>query len=251
MSIDVRVDTSELNGLVRQLRKLNERGISFATGRATNNVAFKIRDEWRQQSQQVFDRPTRLTQNSVLVRRATRQNPQARVFIRDQAAKGTPPATYLQEQALGGTRRMKRTDRALQAAGVLPQGFVAVPGQGIQLDAHGNMRATEIRRILKAVQASKASSGNDVERKTRRGPAVFALSAPRGKLPPGIYLRTADGIKPLMVFVRAGRYRAIFDIFEHARRVMSREAVPEMRKAVTVEIERALAKAAQAKAGGA
>ena len=44
MSIDVRVDTSELNGLVKQLERLNARGISFATQRATNNVAFKVRD---------------------------------------------------------------------------------------------------------------------------------------------------------------------------------------------------------------
>ena len=120
MSIDVRVDTSELQGLVKQLRSLNERGISFATGRATNNVAFKIRDGWKSRAQQVFDRPTRFTANSVLVRRATKANPIARVFLRDEAGNGIAPQVYLQQQVLGGERRLKRSEVALEVVNFDP-----------------------------------------------------------------------------------------------------------------------------------
>ena len=246
MSIDVRVDTSELNGLVRQLKGLNERGISFATGRATNNVAFKIRDGWKSMAQQVFDRPTRFTINSVLVRRATRANPHARVFIRDQAGAGIAPEVYLQQQVLGGERRLKRSEVALQALGVLPPGFRAVPGKGLRLDSSGNVPG----RAMKAIIDQLNKGGNTGDR------GVFALSAPRGKLLPGVYRRRQKGkqersVTPLLIFVRSPRYAARLEIFDFARDVMRRESVPEFRAALTAEIERALAKAARSAGTGA
>lgn len=243
MSIDVRIDTSELQALVKQLEGLNARGISFATGRATNNVAFKIRDGWKEKSKQVFNSPTRFTENSVLVRRATKANPIARVFFRDEAGDGIAPQVYLQQQVLGGDRRLKRSEVALRSLGVLPSGFRAVPGNGLRLDRNGNVPGRTMKAILD--ELSKPPNTGD------RG--IFALRAPRGKLLPGIYRRRYDGrreiarfVIPLLIFVRNPRYTARLPIFDFARDVMRREAVPEMRKAVTAEIERALAKAARA-----
>lgn len=254
MSIDVRVDTSELDGLVKRLQRLNARGISFATKRATNNVAFKVRDAWKTKAAQVFDRPTPFTRNSVLVQRAgtfrsasgfTGTGTEvARVFIRDEAA-GIAPQVYLQAQVLGGERRLKRSERALQARGLLPPGHVVVPGQGAKLDSYGNVRAGQITRILSALQASNDAGQNQTPRsKARRGAGViFALPAQHGRLLPGVYERKGREIKPLLIFVRGARYRPRFDIFQYAADVVRREAVPEMRKQVVSEIERALARA--------
>ena len=253
MSIDVRVDTSELQALVKQLEGLNARGISFANQRATNNVAFKVRAEWMRKAGEVLDRPRPFTRNAMLVRKASRSNPVATVFVRDEASGGIAPAVYLQQQVLGGQRRMKRSDRALQAAGLLPPGFVALPGAGITLDSNGNIRASQIKRILAAVRANQSSAGGSkpAQQKQRRGVAVFALAEQHGKLRPGVYERRGRDIKPLLVFLRAGRYQPRFDIFEYARDVLQREAVPEYRAALTAEIERALAKAARATGTGA
>lgn len=246
MSIDIRVDTRELQGLVTQLKALNERGVSFATGRATNNVAFKIRDGWNEKAQQVFDRPTRFTQNSVLVRRATRANPFARVFIRDQAGNGIPPEVYLQQQVLGGERRLKRSEVALQSIGVLPAGFRAVPGQGLRLDSSGNVPGRTMKALIDELQ----KGGNTGDR------GVFALPAPRGKLLPGIYRRRQKNarerfVTPLIIFVRSPRYVKRLEIFDYARDVLQREGPAEFRSALTAEIERALAKAARAAGNGA
>jgi hypothetical protein len=264
VSIDVRVDTSELNGLVKQLERLNARGISFATQRATNNVAFKVRDAWKTKAAQVFDRPTPFTRNSVLVQRAgTFRSPGrfagtgtelARVFIRDEAA-GITPQIYLQQQVLGGERRLKRSERALQSIGVLPSGFFVVPGQGAKLDNSGNVRAGQITRILSALRANNDPGQNQTERsagRARRANAavIFALPAPRGRLLPGVYERRGRAITPLLIFVRGARYRTRFDVFQYAREVVQREARPEMEKQVVSEIERALAKAARAAGNG-
>jgi hypothetical protein len=238
--IQVRIDTRELDGLVKQLERLNERGISFATGRATNNVAFKIRDGWKERAAEVFDRPTRFTSHSALVRRATRANPFARVFIRDEAGEGIAPQVYLQQQVLGGERRLKRHESALRSMGLLPTGFRAVPGNGLRLDRHGNVPGRTIKAILD--ELSKAPNTGD------RG--LFALRAAHGKLLPGIYRRRQKRagerfVTPLIIFVKAGRYTPRLEIFDYARDVMRREAVPEFRAALTAEIERALAKAAR------
>lgn len=264
MSIDVRVDTSELQGLVKQLERLNARGISFATQRATNNVAFKVRDAWKAKAAQVFDRPTPFTRNAVLVQRAGTFRSSsgftgtgtevARVFIRDEAA-GITPQVYLQQQVVGGERRLKRSERALQAAGVLPAGFFVVPGEGVKLDNFGNVRPGQITRILSALRASNDPGQNQTERSAARrrrsnAAVIFALPAPRGRLLPGVYERRGRAITPLLIFVRGARYRPRFDIFQYAREVVQREAVPEMRKQVVSEIDRALAKAARAAGNG-
>ena len=265
MSIDIRVDTSELQGLVKQLERLNARGISFATQRATNNVAFKVRDAWKTKAAQVFDRPTPFTRNAVLVQRAGTFRSSsgftgtgtevARVFIRDEAA-GITPQIYLQQQVVGGERRMKRHERALQAAGVLPAGFFVVPGEGVKLDNFGNVRPGQITRILSALRASNDPGQNQTERSAARrrrsnAAVIFALPAPRGRLLPGVYERRGRAITPLLIFVRGARYRPRFDIFQYAREVVQREAVPEMQKQVVSEIDRALAKAARAAGNGA
>ena len=265
MSIDVRVDTSELQGLVKQLERLNARGISFATQRATNNGAFKVRDAWKTKAAQVFDRPTPFTRNAVLVQRAGTFRSSsgftgtgtevARVFIRDEAA-GITPQIYLQQQVVGGERRMKRHERALQAAGVLPAGFFVVPGEGVKLDNFGNVRPGQITRILSALRASNDPGQNQTERSAARrrrsnAAVIFALPAPRGRLLPGVYERRGRAITPLLIFVRGARYRPRFDIFQYAREVVQREAVPEMQKQVVSEIDRALAKAARAAGNGA
>jgi hypothetical protein len=244
--IDVRIDTSELQGLVKQLEGLNARGISFATGRATNNVAFKIRDGWKEKAKQVFDRPTRFTENSVLVRKATRQNPFAKVFVRDEAGQSIAPEVYLQQQVLGGERRLKRSEVALRSLGLLPSGFRAVPGNGLRLDRSGNVPGRTMKAILD--ELSKAPNTGD------RG--LFALKASRGKLLPGIYRRRQKNarerfVTPLIIFVKTPRYTPRLEIFQYAREVMNREAVPEFRAAITAEIDRALAKAARAAGNGA
>lgn len=252
MSIDVRVESRDLEALSRRLAALgNGLGLAFAQARATNALAFNVRTRWRDKAGEVFDRPTPFTRNAALVRKATVQQPVATVFIRDEAGDGVPPARYLQQQVTGGERRLKRSEKALQAAGLMPEGHVAVPGQGAKLDSYGNIRAGQITRILSALKASNdplqnATARSQAKAKRRNAPAIFALPSPRGRLPPGVYERRGRKIIPLLVFVRGARYRPRFDVFQYAREVIQRDGVAVLRKELVAEIEREIARAGRA-----
>src|SRR5690606_17275008 len=106
------------------------------------------RETWKRTAQRVFDRPTRITVNSVLYAKATKDRLYADVFIRDEASGGTPPARYLLPEVEGGARRLKPFERLLQAQGVMPAGMFAVPGKGAQLDAFGNVPPSQVNQML-------------------------------------------------------------------------------------------------------
>ncbi|WP_299948409.1 hypothetical protein [uncultured Microbulbifer sp.] len=106
-----------------------QRQLPYAGAQALNNVAFRIRGEARAVMGRVFVNPTRLTLNAVLVDKATKHTGVARVYIRDQATKGTAPSKYLAPAVFGTSRNEKRFERALRYAGLLPAGMYVVPGE--------------------------------------------------------------------------------------------------------------------------
>jgi hypothetical protein len=279
--IDVRIDTSELQGLVKQLEGLNARGIKFATQRAVNNAAFKVRDDWKSKAEQVFDRPTTFTRNAVLVQRAgtfkstkgfvgTGNDQVARVFLRDEAKGGVSPQVYLQQQAIGGSRSDKRFERALRAQGLLPRGMQTFPTTESPLDAFGNFEGGYKKKIMAQLRVFRDQLQNEsdesrdrkerrAERKGVRLARLFVLQTKKGRMPAGIYERVGfnfggqnvSAVRMIIAYGRIASYRPRFPIFDYARAVWQRESVPEFRAALTAEIDRALAKAARAAGNGA
>lgn len=224
----VAIDADDL--FQRELTALEQRQLPWASIQAANRTAWQVREEWRKQMPRVFDRPTRLTLNAVLYRRATRQQPVATVFLRDEAHKGTPPARYLEPQVAGGGRRHKSFEKRLIAAGIMPAGSYAVPGQGAQLDQYGNVPGRTITSILSAVQAqfdryqnaTPASRERRRRRRRRRGGEYFALKTAHGRLQPGVYERIDTGfgsaVRSVVFFVKTVSYRERYDIFGFAQR---------------------------------
>ncbi|MGH8075628.1 MAG: hypothetical protein ACREO4_16380 [Lysobacter sp.] len=215
----------------RALTQLERDQLPFAAVQAANQTAFAVREEWKGLMPRVFDRPTSLTVNSVLYRKATKQKPAAEVFIRDEAPKGTPPAKYLLPEVQGGTRRPKAFERRLQAAGVLPSGMFAVAGKGAKLDAHGNVPGSVITAVLSAMRSQFDPYQNATEtsikrrraRRRKRGGDYFAIKQTRGKLKPGIYERVGfafgSAVRSVLFFVRSVSYRPRYDVFGQAQRI--------------------------------
>lgn len=232
----IKIDVDADNMLARTFTELERKNLPFAVMQAVNATAFEIRETWKRAAQRVFDRPTPLTVNAVLYRKATKQQLFATVFIRDEAHKGTPPAKYLQPEVEGGQRRLKGMERLLQGAGLMPQNRYAVPGKGAQLDAYGNVKAGTVRKILSqgraGLEAGYISNETDTgrDRRLRRqkkrggGGSYFVLQKQRGKLLPGIYERmqggygTAGGVRSIFVFVTTPTYTARYNIYGLAQR---------------------------------
>lgn len=211
------------------IRQYGDRVVNYALPTALTRTAMDARAELLRQMPIIFDRPTPYTLNSTYVAGATRYSPSAAVGFRDFYNWGTPAARYLRPNVEGGGRRMKRAEVQLRNANLLPPGHFAVPGEEAEVDAYGNMRRAQIVKILSAVRAFSEQGYNANRSRTARSRGkrrneTYFVAAPdnRGNLPPGIYRRDNADARPVIIFVKAPRYRARFPfygIIEHTVRI--------------------------------
>lgn len=233
LHLDVHDNLADL----QQRLQLHERhNLPFVTAYALTKSAQDIQAAEYSSMREVFDRPTRFTLNSLFVRGATRQNLRAEVGFKDPG--GSVPAwRYLGPQIEGGTRRHKTFERHLIRSGAMKQNEFAVPGSGVPLDAHGNIRGGHIARILSDIGMNPDALSNTTERsrRTRKGrgrgryfvlrpdwPAVPGFGRLTRDVLPGIYHRRGGSqeIVPVIIFVPGATYRPLLPYFETARRIM-------------------------------
>ncbi len=189
----------------------------------------------------VFDRPTRWTLGAMKVKPTARF--EIAVGILDPDGYYKRAQGYLGTQVIGGSRRVKAFEMALTRRGILPQGWMAVPGAGAEMDAYGNMSPGQIRQVLAWFDAAErfagstqnmGEKGRSKRRKgtrSKRGFEYFAVIPGRSNggrhvLRAGIYKRTSfvfgKAIQPVLIFVRKAVYSARYDFdrvaietFEH------------------------------------
>lgn len=213
----------------------------FATARALNAAAYKAARDTKKEIGRVFDRPTPWVLNSVRYTKATKSKLEATIDFDFWGNKqGVTVAHVLRSSIIGGQRRLKRHEVALQRAGILPAGHAIVPGSGAKFDQHGNMSAGQIVQIMSWFKAfgEQGYSANMRDRGRRlargnkktgvRGFAYFLLRKRHGKLSPGIYQRTSFGslgssVKPVMIFVPMPKYRRRLDFYGVAERSARKE----------------------------
>ena len=177
--------------------------------------------------QNVFDRPTTYALNGTFLKAATKQNLEARVWVKDNPfGKGTPADRFLLPQIYGGSRGMKGMERILQRNGMMPSGWFAVPAAGAQLDGNGNVKRGQISQILSQLRVQSGAgyesraTGSARSNRTiaRQGVTYFALPRVRRGLQPGIYLKRKFGhgsaIKPVFMFVQSVQYRPRLRFFD-------------------------------------
>lgn len=258
--ISVKDDIAKVLGT---LAKQFPQAAEHAAQRAVTKVAWKVKEAEEREIARVFSNPTNYTLKSVKIRYRRREI-EATVWLKDEgdAGKGTPATKFLAPQISGGDRSAKRFERALQRIGVMPAGWLAMPGEGADIDAHGNMSRGQIVQILAFFRAfgeqGYKANMNDKGRarmrkgtKSKRGMDYFAVypGARNSHLLPGIYKRTyfgftgprggqASAIKPILIFVPSARYQPRFDFFGIAQRTVEQHFEPEMRAALAKEMSK-------------
>jgi hypothetical protein len=232
----------DAQGLIRRARGFDA-NLARAVSRALNDSAFAARSAWQDEARRVFDRPTPLTINAVLVKKSTPDNLQAEVFIRDETRGGTPPSQYLLPQVAGGARTQKPFEFISKRA--RPSKFASyyVPGSSFPRDAYGNVPASVIKQIQAQLQVAERASGFSANETFRsrgrrlrrqakkgiRGGNFFVLRDDHGKLKARtIYERITTGLGSTVrtVFTAvdsAPVYRKRYDVFKIAREVFDRE----------------------------
>lgn len=180
--------------------------------------------------QMVFDRPSRFTLNSLVVKVAKKNDLVAMVYPKD--GFGSVPAwRFLGPQIEGGKRAHKAHEKRLIRAGHMKSDEYAVPGKGAKLDQYGNLSGSTIERILSQLQAAEQFAGykaNETSRsrgrnKRKKTGRYFVLrpdaaGRARGSVAAGIYYRQGlREIVPVIMFVKAPSYRKRFPFYEIAR----------------------------------
>lgn len=221
--------------------------VRFAAAVALTKTAKAVEVAEKREMRDVFDRPTPNTMNSTYVKPATPQTLAAEIGIKNFAGKGIAADKYLAAQIKGGSRRMKRFEKALQSVGALPDGYRAVPGAAAKMDAFGNMQGGQIVQILSFFKAFpemgyKANMSDKRRMQLAKGSKksvgfAYFVGRPGDRLPLGIYQRFnlshGSAIKPVIIFVPHATYQAVFDFKFVAAGVVDREWARQFDSALT------------------
>lgn len=275
------------------LKEFSDRRFNAAVATALTRTAVNAREAAQEEARRSLDKPTTYTLRQLRYVPATAKTLSAVVgfnIAAIQDAFGRPiryqvdrsdeiaAAKYLQYQVEGGTRRLKRFERALQSVGVLPSGYSVVPGERARMDAYGNQAAGEIRQILSYFDAAElGQQGNILGSRQNSGAAGRArrlkgtrtragfdyFVAPVGgrrtfqrasgktgtkAMQPGIYRRTLTAfgtrIEPVMIFVRSTQYRPRFDFYGRVQQAVDRTLPFELDRAIRESAERLAARRA-------
>ena len=226
--------------LVRNIEPRAKKHLAFATAKALTKTAQLVKRDLQQEMTKVFDRPTPYTKNAIYIKPATKEKLEARVWLKD--------GSYLLPQIFGGSRKLKRFEKSLASAGLLPAGMHAVPGSAAQLDAYGNMQRGQLVRILSSLRAfgeqgySANMNAKQRGRLTKRTRSAYFVGRPGGgKFPLGVWETKASGFgrsvaRPVIMFVRASSYRKRFRFFEVAQNTVQIEFEDQFKQALAEAI---------------
>lgn len=248
--LDLKVDF-EVKKALGKLDAIDESKWPKILQSAVNETGFYVVNKYKQQMPNYIDRPTPFTLNSMFLKKATGQKVEATVQWKEWTGSGTMPAgKYLTPEVYGGARKQKRFERALQAAKLMPQGFVAVPTKDAPIDNYGNVPGGFITQILSYLRANPDFQQNRSVKRLRKmstfglikGVAKAALNKDalkakeakarsrqqkffaviRGQkgnpLPSGIYQRVnmklGSAIKKVFSFVPIATYKVSFPFYD-------------------------------------
>jgi hypothetical protein len=221
--------------------------IKIATVKALNQTVNTVKNREVDEMRKVFDRPTPFTLNALSVKAANPSSLEAQVIIKDIGAYSKNQTTrrhYLYPQIEGGDRPLKQVEKYLRDCGALPPGMFAVPGAGAKMDDYGNMSKGQLIQILSALGAMP-ERGYLANRSRRKGArfnkhtALIFVGRPHPGWPLGVWQRSKEGLKPLLIFVSNVHYHRRFDFYGVANTV-AQQIFPvimlqEMRKATTFQ----------------
>ena len=218
---------------------LAKKQIPAATMYALTKTAKDAQAAVEKELPKVFDRPTPYTLRAIRTSPATKRKLVAEVLIKDGKTsagvsrdKSGKPVKSLFHHVEGVARARKPFENLLQARGLMPQGWYAIPGKAIPRDQYGNVPSGIINRVLSQLQAhsvyhmdrnesakSKARQMSAKRKVFQRYFVIMPGTLLGARLHPGIWERTYVGaklvgptqrghgsIRPLFIYVRQATY---------------------------------------------
>lgn len=223
LGISVKADVSKV---VRRLNNIQKKQVPFAIARALTQTAKDGQKEVKRQMQIKLHNPTKYTLNSIFINPARKKgDTESSVNIKEFGGKGNAAFDYLKPQMDGGQRPLKRYERLLQMRGVLPSGHYTVPGAAANLDQHGNIKPSQISKMLSDVHAQLDKHQRTKSRKKK----YYYLDLGHVK---GIFFGEGRRIRPFMIFVRSARYTVRFEFSKMVNGIAKSKFVPNFNRAL-------------------
>lgn len=256
--IEIKV-RARIEDAVRQYGVASDQ-VDFGAARGLTWTGRDVREAEQREIASVINNPTSYTLRSLYLKPATKRDLRAIVWL-----KGDPyKQHYMLPLIEGGERKLKRFERRLQMLGYMRADERAVPGEGVSLDAYGNLSRGLITKILSQLKTAVTqgdfsnASNSKRSRAKRANVQYFVSKGPEGQraalvgrakggganrgtakqhLPRGIWERRqhawGSSVRPVMLFVPQHRYRKLLRFFEVAQRVINTRLKPNMDKSMS------------------
>lgn len=189
---------------------------------AVNDTVDDMVVSQRVEMRRVFDNPRPYTLNALSPRYATKRGGilQAGIAFREYGVKGTPAYKYLTPQIMGGPRRMKRSEKALQGIGVLPAGVFTIQGKSFEKDQYGDIPGAQYTRMLAELGVQGTGLGGPKSQRNPRnkGNKQFFVMRRKGDNKPFAIAEKRGGEAVIMlVFSSSPSYKPRYDFYGVAR----------------------------------
>ena len=223
---------ADFSGTLSYLQNL-EKQTRFATAVALTRTVAKMRTELQDEARRVFKDPTPYTLRSIKYKAATKADLTALVYVEGADRIGGnvdySPADLLGHQFFAGGRKRKRLELYLDRLKLISPGEYIAPGAGAKLDRFGNMSRGQLQQIISQLRlgldpASYASKSARSRRNVRKAGRIFWSRGDRG-LPRGAWVDQGApiGVRPLLVIIKAPRYKRRLPFIEQGKRIAARE----------------------------
>jgi hypothetical protein len=219
--MDVKI--TGINDTIRVLKDIAGRDLPYIISRSINETAKVVKEAEITEMHRIFDRPIPFTLNSLYIYPSTKTRLRGEVNVKDQAAK------YILPNIEGGPRSMKRSERYL--------GSFYVPGKSARVNTYGNISPGQVMQILSVLKRAPDRYQNITAQSKRRNKKhrdYFAIYTKKGRLFPGVYERVRTGIKPILMFIKAPKYKKLFRFYEIGKEVVASNFEPIFNRVVKI-----------------
>lgn len=192
-----------------------QRRIAYAKAIALTKTAKRLQAMAEDEVSKVFSKPTKYVRNGFYVQSASVSKPVAVIGIKDRQAK------ILLPHISGGSRDRKPFEQRLASDDARASGYW-VPGQGVKLNAEGNLTKGQIKQIVAGLSKSGRYGDVFVGKPLGIPNAPYGIWARRSKNG-----RRIASLTPLLIKIEKPNYRKRFDFYgiveKNAQRIFNEE----------------------------
>ena len=151
-------DRGTIARVEKRLARVEQRMEQAVAIALTRTVQSAQKDEIAEM-RDVFDRPKPFTLRGTYIQPAKVGKLRAAVGLAMEGASGRAAGKYLRPQVFGGQRRLKGYEITLRNAGILPNGYYTVLGEGARQDGYGNIQRGQLNQIFSYFRVEAVTAG--------------------------------------------------------------------------------------------